>query len=142
MYRLLLALVLVAALASLGANFLEFGGAALHPRHGDRLASAATRDNVLVQSYTAGGRALLPALGLDDTARSTAQNIYAAAFESLDRQPSAADERTLTDMLTAVGVYRPAWRVANLWATPVLLGVLLLVWILRPNVVHSLPNQR
>lgn len=142
MYRLLPALILVAAVASLGANFLEYGGAALHPRHGDRLASAATRDNVLVQTYTAGGRALLPALGLDDAARSTAQRIYSGAFESLDRQPSAGDERTLTDMLSAVGVYRPAWRATNAWATPVLFGVLLLVWMLRPKVVHSLPNQR
>jgi len=142
MYRLLLALILATAVASLAANFLEFGGAALHPRHGDRLASAATRDNVLVQVYTAGGRALLPPLKLDDRARSTAQSIYAAAFKALDRQHSASDERTLTDMLTAVGVYRPAWRVSNVWATPVLFGILLLLLMFGPRTVHSLPNQR
>lgn len=142
MYRLLLALLFAAAVASLAANFLEFGGAALHPRHGDRLARAATRDNLLVQIYTAGGRAVLPALKLDDSARSTAQDIYGAAFAALDNQSSAADERTLTDMLTAVGVYRPGWRVSNVWATPVLFGILLLVWLFRPKAVHSLPNQR
>ncbi len=142
MYRLFLALLFVAAFASLAANFMEFGGATLHPRHGDRLARAAMRDNVLVQAYSAGGRALLPALKLEDRARSTAQDIYASAFEALDHQPAAGDERTLSAMLAVVGVYRPAWRVMNVSATPVLFGFLLLVWIFRPKAVRSLPHQR
>ena len=142
MYRLLLPLILVAAVASLAANLLEYGGVALHPHHGDRLVNAAKRDNVLVQSYTAGGRALLPPLKLDERARSTAREIYGVAFESLDRQPAAGDERTLTDMLAAVGVYRPAWRAANVWATPVLFAMLLLLLMFGPKPVRSLPNQR
>ncbi len=142
MYRLTVLLIFVAFVASLGGNLVEYGGAALHPRHGDRLAKAAARDGVLVHGYTAAGRALLPPAGLAEHARSTAMAIYSAAFTALDTQPAATDERALSDMLDVTGVYRPAWRVANVYLTPVLLLMLLTAWFMRPRVIHSFPNQR
>lgn len=142
MYRLLIAVLLLGALGSLGANLMEYGGATLHPRHGKRLADAAARDDLLVQTYAVAGKAILPAIHLDGRAQATAERIYGAAFEVLDRQPSASDERAFTDMLDVPGVYRPAWRAANVWATPVLLVLLLLAWVLRPRVIHSFPHQR
>ncbi len=142
MYRLLLLALMIATFGSLAANLMEFGGATLHPRHGERLAEAAARDGVLVESYTAAGRALLPRIGMQERALATAQDIYGAAFAVLDRQPTANDERSFSDMLDVPGVYRPAWRVANVWGTPVLFGLLLLAWIFRPRAIHSFPNQR
>jgi len=142
MYRLLLALLLVVTLGSFGANLMEYGGATLHPQHGDRLAAAARRDGLLVQLYAATGRALLPSLEMESSAQGTAQEIYGAAFAVLDRQPAANDERTFTDMLRVPGVYRPAWRRASAYATPVLLALLLGAWIFRPRAIHSFPNQR
>ncbi len=142
MYRLMLAVLLLGLLGSFAANLMEFGGAALHPRHGERLTAAAARDGLRVQVYTAAGRALLPALGLEERARTSAQEIYGAAFALLDRQPAATDERSLSDMLDVPGVYRPAWRVLSAWATPVLLVLLLVAWVFRPRAVRSFPNQR
>jgi hypothetical protein len=142
MYRLLLAVLLVGALGSFGANLIEYGGATLHPRHGERLADAAGRDGLLVQVYTTAGRAILPPLQMEASALGTAQEIYSAAFAVLDRQPSATDERTFSDMLHVPGVYRPLWRRASTYATPVLLVLLLVAWIFRPRVIHSFPNQR
>ncbi len=142
MFRTLLLLVILAALASLMANLLEYGGLALHPRHGSRLVKAAAREGMLVQFYTTAGRATLPLIGLDDRAREAAKRRYAAAFDKLDASNAALDERALGNMVNVPGVARPGWLATNLWMTPLLFVAVLLLWIFRPREVHNIPNQR
>lgn len=142
MFRILLLLVLLAALGSLLANLFEYGGLALHPRHGNRVVKAASRDGVLLHFYAAAGRKLLPVIGLDGVAREAAQQRYASVFRKLDASNAGLDQRALGDVLKVPGVARPGWLAPNRWMTPVLWIVLLLMWVFRPREIHNIPNQR
>lgn len=142
MFRTLLLLVFLAALGSLLANLFEYGGLALHPRHGSRVVTAASRDSVLLHFYAATGREVLPVIGLDGRAREAAQQRYAVVFKKLDASNAALDQRALGDVLNVPGVARPGWLTPNGWMTPVLWIVLLLMWIFRPREIHNIPNQR
>ena len=142
MRRYLPTALFLLALASLFANFMEFGGAGLHPKHGARLAQAAARDDVLVNAYVTGGREVLPMLGLGDRAVARAEGIYAPAFKRLETEPAVRDERSFSDVLDAPGVYRSATRRANVRATPVLIALLVLALLTRPKAVRSMQRQR
>lgn len=109
-------------------DFYAWGGLAHTDRLGPVLVEAASRDVSFGAVYTPVGRALVGAVGMEDAAAASAQEMFATREARLLENRPAFMDNLLSDLPFAM---RTAY-----YGAPLLLALFAVLWWRRPRVVH------
>lgn len=124
-------LCLVLLVISLFLNLLVYGGLTRLPQ-GKVFRDSARREAPLVLGYMAAGEQLMRVPGMASFGESLALDAYGPLFERAQQNPGAAmDVVANAEAGTATSLAR-----FNHWATPCLLLLWILSFVLRPREVH------